>query len=460
MKFTLFASTAAAAAASLDPADYHSSDIIHRDVAVIGGGSSGIYTSVRIRDHSKSVIVVEKQAKLGGHAETYIDANGYATNLGVTVFGNTTLVNDYFNRFKVSLVGLPTDGFPDTYFDFATGKPSKYVDPPAEQVNAAFKAYAAQLAKYPTLQNGFFLEYPVAEDLLLPFGEFVAKYNLGGLVHATFTVNQGYSPLLEIPTIYMFKYLNQVQLGSTANGYLTTKGHNTYALYEAAGKFLGADNVLTSSTVESMHRSANDVKIAVKTPTGYKLIVAKKVVSAVQPTLANMKPFGLSRDERDLFSKFKVANGYYSVLLNNTGVKPGTQLLAADDTKPYGLADLPGIYSLGYTATGLTSVYYGSPTVLSEDEVKRNILADVKRLQKGQGLPETKPSWVAFANHAPFNLEVGVDDIKNRFYEKLLALNGKKSTFYNGAAFQAQDSTVIWQYTEDYILPMLLKSLQ
>lgn len=463
MKFhavALFASTAVAASASLDPADYHASDVIRRDVAVIGGGSSGIYTSVRLRDHSKSVIVIEKQAKLGGHAETYIDANGYATNMGVVVFGNTSLVKGYFERFNVALTGLSGGGSPPVYFNFATGKPTNYTLPSSDQMSAAYRAYGEQVAKYPSLQNGFFLQYPVAEDLLMPFGDFIAKYSLGALVHLTFVYNQGFAPLLQIPTLYMFKYLNAIQLQSMANGFLTTKGHNTHALYEAAGHFLGSDNVLTSSTVESVHRGTCDVKIIVKTPHGCKLVIAKKVVSAVQPTLANLQPFGLSRDERDIFAKFKVTNGYYSVLLNNTGIKPGTSLSAADQDKPYGVPDLPGPYDLQSTPTGLTSVYYGSPTVLSGDQVKTNILADLKKVQKSLGLPETKPTWVAFANHAPFNLEVSVDDIKDRFYDKLLALNGKKNTFYTGAAFQSQDSTVIWQYTEDYILPMLLKSLQ
>lgn len=38
------------------------SDIIHRDVVVIGGGASGAYAAVRLRDDfNKSIALIEKQ---------------------------------------------------------------------------------------------------------------------------------------------------------------------------------------------------------------------------------------------------------------------------------------------------------------------------------------------------------------------------------------------------------------
>src|SRR5262245_48490185 len=46
---------------------------IHRDVCVIGGGSAGTYTAVRLRDLGKSVVVVERSGRLGGHCETFYD---------------------------------------------------------------------------------------------------------------------------------------------------------------------------------------------------------------------------------------------------------------------------------------------------------------------------------------------------------------------------------------------------
>ncbi|CEJ94696.1 hypothetical protein VHEMI10213 [[Torrubiella] hemipterigena] len=237
-------------AASLDIDDYDPADVIYRDVAVIGGGSAGTYTAVHLKDHGKSVILVEKKEKLGGHAETYVAPNGYAITIGVIVWGNTKFVHDYFGRFNITLKQLPSDhsgAGVGQYADFTTGKRVNHTVPSDAEQAAAFEAYRKQLAKYPSLQDGFRMNYPVAEDLLLPFGEFMKKYKLEAFLSTVFIINQGYSPLLEIPTLYMFKYLNDIQLDSTANGYLITEARDTYLLYEAAGKYLDPSNVLTSS---------------------------------------------------------------------------------------------------------------------------------------------------------------------------------------------------------------------
>jgi hypothetical protein len=41
-------------------------------------------------------------------------------------------------------------------------------------------------------------------------------------------------------------------------------------------------------------------------------------------------------------------------------------------------------------------------------------------------------------------------DIANGFYRDLYALQGRRHTFYNGAAFQTHDSSLLWQFTEKH----------
>ena len=63
---------------------------IERDVCVIGGGASGTYTAVAVKDAGRSVVVLESKQRLGGHTETYVDpATGIPTDIGVVVFHNT-----------------------------------------------------------------------------------------------------------------------------------------------------------------------------------------------------------------------------------------------------------------------------------------------------------------------------------------------------------------------------------
>jgi len=74
-----------------DAQSYASVDVITRDVAVIGGGASGIYAAMNLRALGKSVVVVEKQAELGGHTNTYIDpATGTPVNYGLQAYHNST----------------------------------------------------------------------------------------------------------------------------------------------------------------------------------------------------------------------------------------------------------------------------------------------------------------------------------------------------------------------------------
>ncbi|KAI1763935.1 FAD/NAD(P)-binding domain-containing protein [Hypoxylon sp. FL1150] len=437
--------------ASFDP-----SDTLYRDVVVIGGGSSGTYTAVRLRDYNKTVAVIEKKGFLGGHAETYVDpTTGYAINMGVAVFAHLKVVTDYLARFDVPLEIISAWSTSE-YVDFPTGKAVNYTPPSPDAFGNASSAYTAHLEKYPALQGSFNLTYPVEPDLLLTFGEFVEKYDLSDMVPQTFRINQGYAPLLNISMLYMFKYLNSDEVDSLAQGFLTTTNHDTQELYHQATTFLGPDNVFLDSTVLSMDRYGSAVRVIVRTPAGRKLIVAKKLVSTPPPLVANLAGYDLSEDETALFSQF-FANGYYTGVLNNTGFN--VSMAAAGPSQPYDLPTLPGPYTFGANH-GLTLVHYGSPTVLSVEEVKADILATVKRIQDAQGIvADVVPDWLAFASHAPFNLMVSNEAIQDGFYEKLFALQGQRNTFYNGAAWHTQDSSVLWQFTEDYVLPILLASL-
>jgi monoamine oxidase len=60
---------------------------IERDVCIIGGGAAGTYAALGLRDRGRSVVVVEKSERLGGHCETFRDpASGAAIDIGVIVF--------------------------------------------------------------------------------------------------------------------------------------------------------------------------------------------------------------------------------------------------------------------------------------------------------------------------------------------------------------------------------------
>jgi 2-polyprenyl-6-methoxyphenol hydroxylase-like FAD-dependent oxidoreductase len=58
-------SVVVSAAASINESTFAPCDVIEKDIAIIGGGSSGTYAAVRLReDYNKSIIVVEKTDRL------------------------------------------------------------------------------------------------------------------------------------------------------------------------------------------------------------------------------------------------------------------------------------------------------------------------------------------------------------------------------------------------------------
>lgn len=92
------------AASQFDTSSYNPSDIITRDVAVIGGGSSGTFGAFKLKDRGKSVVVIESQGQLGGHIEIYTDpATGATLDYGVHEFWNISLFTDFFARFNVPI---------------------------------------------------------------------------------------------------------------------------------------------------------------------------------------------------------------------------------------------------------------------------------------------------------------------------------------------------------------------
>lgn len=226
----------------MDPAAYGPSSIVRRDVCIIGGGSSGTYAAIGLRDKGKSVAVIEKQGVLGGSTNTYTDpATGTKVDYGVVVFENRTTVTSYFSRFGIPLTtgsGSYGAGLGTYYVDFRTGKNvTGYIptDP-----TAAFAAYGTQLAKYPFINTpGWNVPDPVPADLLLPFGDFVKKYQLEAAVPTINDSAQGFGDLLSIPTLYVLKYFNRVIPVGAQSVFLATLRHDNSELYEKARTELG-----------------------------------------------------------------------------------------------------------------------------------------------------------------------------------------------------------------------------
>lgn len=437
---------------------WNTKDVITRDIAIIGGGASGTYAAIRLGDLNQSVVLIERKDRLGGHTETYTDpATGINIELGVLEYHNISLVTNFFARFNIPLT-LASESSPpgliQDVVDFRTGKIVTGYTP--SDPTAALGVYASQVAQYPYLETGFDLPDPVPADLLLPFGDFITKYNISAAANLIFEFNQGAGDFLKVPTIYIMKLLALSVLQGIQTGFLTTANHDNSQLYEKAEAVLAAANaVLLSSHVMACERDNTGVKIAVLTPSGPKLILAKKVLITMPPTLPNMQPFELDNTELGIFRQFS-ASGYYTGLIRNSGIPDNIDFQNIGSNTPFNLPALPGLYSIDPTGVpGLHQFLYGSPTVLSNEQVKNNVLASVKELRSAGTLNTTTPEFVVFSSHSPFLMTVPSEAIKNGFYRNLTGLQGHRSTYYTGATFHTHDSSLLWQFTEA-LLPKLV----
>lgn len=426
-----------------DPSGYDSTDVIRRDVAVIGGGSTGTYGAINLLDMGKSVVVVEKQDVLGGHENTYIDpTTGTPIDYGVQAYWNIPAVTNFFARFNISISPYGFSGYSTTFADFTTGQTF-----PTFNFTYNLTGYADQLNKYPDLSWSWNLPSPIPEDLLMPFGQFIEKYSLQDIAYALWTITGGVTNpfLLDQITVNVMKWLDHAYMDEVmAGNAVTTTKHDNGELYVKALAELGSDALLSSTVTAAQRPAEGGVSLVVNTPTGNKLIIASKLLVTIPLLLGNMQPFDLDDTEESLFEKFHYSC-YYVGLINNTGFPEGFRYLNVAANYTYNIPHFPGLYFIDPTIEEDIYLYwYGSLTDLTQEQIESDVATVVRRLSNST----QQPDFIAFNSHTPFKLEVTVDDITDNFYEKLYALQGHRDTWYTGAAMISHNAGVLWNFTE------------
>lgn len=148
-------------------AEHGGHNVISKDVCIIGGGSSGTYSAIRLHQLGKSVALLEENSLLGGHTNTFTDpVTGAKINYGVVVLEELPVVRNYTTYLGVPLItlgsGFASSSIVTRYADISAGtilSNTTFPDDPSK----AFPGYLGQFAKYPYLNNGFDLPDPVPE---------------------------------------------------------------------------------------------------------------------------------------------------------------------------------------------------------------------------------------------------------------------------------------------------------
>lgn len=438
-------------------------EVIKKDIVIIGGGSSGTHAAISLKDQGFSTLVIEKKNRLGGNTETYIDPESGATlDYGVVFFHDTDVVQRYFARFNIPLSKVSAEMGQINYVDFQTGSPVNKSIASPEEMGDAFLRYRQIISQWPELEKGPLTFDPVPSDLLLPWQDFVEKHNLGPLITFNNEVNPGQGNPFTISTLEVAKLFNTHLIDASLAGFLATSASNNSLIYAAAqAELLSSDSLLLNSEVTSSTRNDTSISLTISTPHGPITVLAQRLLISIPPKPDIVSPFDLNPHETSIFSRFLNA-AYYVAVFRNTGLSAGQSYFNADPNTPSNIQSLPGHYSI--TATRLPGhniAYFGSERSsssfpLSDTEVQAQMRAAIKTLQS----EDTEPEMLAYSAHAPFYLQVSSQEAEKGFYRELWGIQGGRGTWWTGASWRAQDSSSLWRFNEEVVLPGLVEGLE
>ncbi|KAH8651493.1 hypothetical protein BGZ60DRAFT_420580 [Tricladium varicosporioides] len=427
---------------------------------IIGGGSAGTYTAIQLHDLNKDLLVIEASSILGGHANTYYDPLSPALqNVGVQGFHNTSITRQYIERLNVSLNPEPWGIYDTKNIDFVAGvEVQNFTAPPFTDVVTAFRKFRTIASQWADFDRGWqYAPSPIPSDLLLPFSDFTMKYGFPEVLQSI----QTYLAPVELwkePTIYVLKNFGLESI----DAYLETiSGHgyrprDIFEVYTKAAAILG-DKVLYNSTATTVTRSSKGVSVVASTPKGTTCIQAKKLIMAAPPLLYNLRGWELTPMETKLFGKLKGKSSQIAVFRSQNF--DGKRYYGVGPNSTFGTPNLPGITDIIPTAT-TDKTWFSftdsiSPSTISQSQTL--FKSQLKTLQGNGAFPKGEFEIVKWFDHKDYMCYVEVEEVKKGYYVELMALQGGKNTWFTGAVWAGQDSSLIWNFTKE-LLEKILKA--
>ncbi|KAJ6437309.1 FAD dependent oxidoreductase [Purpureocillium lavendulum] len=494
----------ALAVAALVCGGYATEQVIFKDVAIIGGGASGSYAAVRIReDFGKSVALIEKKDRLvrtpshcsviarlaasslvgltcifaqGGHVDSFVDPEtNTPLDFGVKSFIDEGNATGFFDRLGIKRKHGANIRLNTTYVDFSTGKVLGFTPPPMAAQMDALKKYLEIVEPWEHLIQPGYFDFPdrdaIPHDFLIPFGEFVTAHGLEEAVPFIYQVTGlGLGNITNELTLFVLQTFTVAMTRSVLglqDAFIPESGRNQ-DVYDAVAGLLGSD-VFYSSTVFDALRTRHGVKLAIKnTDSGHVTVIkAKRLLIAIEPTAENTGPFHLDAEERETFSKFRYTRRYAGIIKSDMLAVNASYFNLPPNAAPKNYLSYPEVpydARIDYMGTGK---YFRVNVIgdkdLEPDSAKELVRRDIQTLmdagvvRAGEGA-EAEVDWADFSDHGPMYAHVSGQEVEAGFIQNLYGLQGRLSTWWTGAAWSVHYQTALWKF-DDILIPKLLSGL-
>lgn len=463
------------ARAKIDESDFDTASIIERDVVIVGGGASGTYAAVRLReDLNTSIVVVEPKNRLGGHVDTYVVPETNTTlEFGVQSYMQYGPTLAFFERFGVDLGPFASKRLTTINVDVETGKELVYTAPALNDTTEDLQKWEEFVQKYDSLVEPGFWNFPppdkIPADLLMPFGQFAREQGIEAAVPRIVTISGvGIGALQDLPTLQVVQAFGYAVTQGVVDGtFLQPKVSNSL-LYQRAYELL-KDDVRLGSTIQETERDSTGVRIVIQSEADETktLIKAKKVLWTPYPSQDNLEPFDQDVKELDVFKPWVPEWDYVGVasipcIPENTSVQYMPK--AVEPSDHLAIRDYPYYLTVGTTGPSgldLFRVMLGANFSVTYEEAKEIVTSSVQKLIDAGTLDypgQCEVDIKALSSHTGVLWPRESEAFEEGFIQKLYSLQGYRSTWWTGRSWCEEYSSNVWTFT-DTVLERLIESL-
>lgn len=192
---------------------------------------------------------------------------------------------------------------------------------------------------------------------------------------------------------------------------------------------------------------------------------------AIEPTPSNTAPFDLDATEQAVFSQFQYSNVYVGAVKNpslpiNTTLYNLPAAAAPSNWTSFPLPSFNSRFSyFGQASALFRFLIVGSADLTDSVAAAQDLVAEgFQNLVDGGVLQKSSEGWsealefVESDDHGPMHARVNASVLGAGFVQDLYALQGRRSTWWTGAAFSAQFTTVLWAFNDE-LLPRVTAGL-